>query len=81
LNGYNFFSEFFKPLSGITAYHHYKVSKKEPGIVTVKEYANSPEEKFNIFKKGITASLLQGRKPTPIVPKGLDAKRQMVFVW
>lgn len=56
-----FFSEFFKPLPGITAYHHYKVSKKEPGIVTVKEYANSPEEKFNIFKKGDTASLLQGR--------------------
>jgi len=56
-----FFSKFFKPLPGITAYHHYKVSKKEPGIVTVKEYANSPEEKFNIFKKGVTASLLQGR--------------------
>ena len=70
------FSEFFKPIPGITSFHHFKVSKEKPGIVTCKEYANSEEQTFNIFKKGVTASSLKGRKPTPILPKGLDAKRQ-----
>ena len=44
--------------------------------MTCKEYANSEEQTFNIFKKGVTASSLKGRKPTPILPKGLDTKRQ-----
>ena len=43
-----FFQHFFKPIPGITTYHHFKVSKAEPGIVTVKEYANSPEQVWNL---------------------------------
>ena len=42
--------DFFKSIPNITSYHHFKLSKVEPGIVTVKEYANSPEEKLTIFK-------------------------------
>ena len=53
------FSEFFRTISGITSYHHFKVSKEKP--VTGREYANSPEE-INIFKKGINASYLKGHK-------------------
>lgn len=40
---------------------------------TAKQYANSTEENFNIFRKDINTS---GKKPTPIISKGLDAKRQ-----
>ena len=32
-----FFQSFFKPIPGITTYHHFKESKTEPGIVRVKE--------------------------------------------
>ena len=46
-----FFQSFFKPIPGITTYHHFKVSKAEPGIVAVKEYANSPEVKIEIFNQ------------------------------
>lgn len=47
-------SEFFrKTIPNITTYHHFKVSKSEPGIVTVKEYVDSAEEKVNVFKKDV----------------------------
>lgn len=71
-----FFREFFKNIPNITTYHHFKVSKSEPGMVTVKEYVDSPEEKVNVFKKDVNESSLRGRQPTEITPSGLDAKRQ-----
>ena len=55
-----FFQRFFKPIPGITTYHHFKVSKAEPGLVTVKEYANSPVVKIEIFKKDVNENSFQG---------------------
>ena len=68
-----FFQEFFKPLQAITTFHHFNVVKSEPGVVTVREYADSTEEKV---KKGTNATSLRGKRPNSITPKGLDAKRQ-----
>ena len=48
----------------------------EPGMVTVKEYVDSPEEKVNVFKKDVNESSLRGQQPTEITPSGLDAKQQ-----
>ena len=64
---------FFKTIPNITTYHHFKVSKSEPGMVTVKEYVDSSEEKVNVFKKDVNESSLRGRQPTEITPSGLDA--------
>lgn len=72
----SFFQKYFKPIVGITSFHHFQISKSNPGIVTVKEYANSPKQKFDIFKTGVTASSLMGQKPSKIKPKGLDPARQ-----
>ena len=71
-----FFQSFFKPIPGITTYHHFKMSKSEPGIVTVKEYDNSPEVKIEIFKKDVNENSFQGQQPNKIIPTGLYAKRQ-----
>ena len=71
-----FFQSFFKPIPNITSYHHFKMSKADPGIVTVKEYANSPEIDVRVFKKDIIPSSFRGQQPTKIVPTGLDSKRQ-----
>ena len=38
-------------IPSITTYQHFRA---EPGIVTVKKCANSPEEKIGIFKKDVT---------------------------
>ena len=55
---------FFKPIP---------TSRCPEQNLTVKMYANSPEEKIGIFKKILS---LRGQKPNKIVPTGLDAKRQ-----
>ena len=69
-----FFQNVFKPIPSLTTYHHFKVSKAEPGILTVKQYADFSEEKVGIFKKDVRSP--RGQKPIKIIPTGLDAKRQ-----
>ena len=34
----SFLQKFFKPIPNITSYHHFKISKAEPGVVTDKEF-------------------------------------------
>ena len=46
-----FLQQFLKPIPQITSYHHFSVSKAEPGVVTLKEYADSNELKLDIFKR------------------------------
>ena len=75
-----FFHSVFKPIPGITTYYHFKVSKAEPGIVVVKEYANSPEAKLEIEKKDVNAISLRGQQPNKIIPTGLDAKWQWYLI-
>lgn len=43
--------DFFKTISNLTIYHHFKFSKTEPGVVVLNEYANSPE-KSRYFQGG-----------------------------
>ena len=72
----DFLCHFFKTIPNITTSHHFKVSKSEPGMVIIKEYANSPQKRINIFVEDIDESSLRGKKPEEIIPSGLDAKRQ-----
>ena len=67
---------FFKTIPSITTYHHFKVSKSKLGMVTVKEYVDSLEEKVYTFKKDVDQMSFRGRQPSEITPSGLDAKRQ-----
>jgi hypothetical protein len=41
-----FLKQFFKPLSSLTTYHHFRADKDSPGIVFVKEYCDSLEKEF-----------------------------------
>ncbi len=72
----NFFGEFFRTIPNITKYQHFKMKKENPGVVYLKEFNDTTEEEFNLFKSGITSSSLRGRKPSEITPPGLDAKCQ-----
>ena len=76
INWSDFLQNYFKTIPNFTSYHHFKVSKSEPGTVVVKEYADSPGKAINISKKDINESSLMGKKPEEIIPAGLDAKWQ-----
>lgn len=45
--------------------------ERVPGVVSVKEYANSPEEEIRLFKARVPDG-----EPVEIIPSGLDAARQ-----
>ncbi len=69
----SFLSQFFKPIPNITSYQNFLVSVDKPGVVFVKKYSDSEEVSINCLKNtDFDCSLL----PEPLVPKGLDAKRQ-----
>ena len=64
---------YFKPVPNITSYHHFKYSKANAGVVTVKVYATSEEEDVYIFEE---MPSLKGHRPDAIVPTSLDPARQ-----
>ena len=43
-----YFDEFFKKLTNIIKYHHFKMMSQVPGVVHVKEYTNTEESEINI---------------------------------
>ena len=71
----SYFDEYFKKLPSIRKYHHFKMSSESPGIVFVKEYADSVVETVNILKRG-HAVFDSDALPSVITPKGLDPARQ-----
>ena len=41
---YNFFAPHFKKVSSIKKYHHFRCDSSQPGVVFVKEHADTEEE-------------------------------------
>ncbi|KAJ8303681.1 hypothetical protein KUTeg_018791 [Tegillarca granosa] len=72
-----YLKEYFKPIPHLKTYHHFRVSRHNPGIVFVKEYANSPEVEINVLRnQNCRFPHLDPELPAVIPPKGLDPARQ-----
>jgi hypothetical protein len=48
-----FLKQYFKTLSALTTYHHFRVDKESHVIVFVKEYYDSMEKEFRLLKKRV----------------------------
>ena len=72
----SFLGEYFRTIPNITKYHHFSVSKENPGEIVCKKFAEDPEEHHTMFKRGVTASSITDTLPKVVKPKGLDAQRQ-----
>jgi hypothetical protein len=68
--------KYFRRLPGISCYQHFSMKADNPGEVTVKKYADSPEEKHQLLKPNKCADLSQMELPKEITPEGLSAQRQ-----
>ena len=70
-------SKYFEKLSNITKYHHFMLDHQQPGIVTVKEAIDSPEEKYTLLKGEFPYS--KEKHPTclprKLSPPGLSVDR------
>ncbi len=71
-------SQYFTALKGISNYHHFRMEKKKPSVLIVKEYQDSQESEIEITKKKFPFSKDNPprRLPKRLLPAGLSLKRQ-----
>lgn len=71
-------SQYFATFKGISNYHHFRVERKNPSILVVKERKDSEEIKVDLTKNKFPFSKNQPPKKLPeqLFPTGLSLKRQ-----
>ena len=70
-----FLGQYFKKITNIKKYQHFRFSKDEPSVVYCREYVTSPEQACVFFKDGAVippVSVL----PQKINPEGLSDERR-----
>ncbi|KAH3889933.1 hypothetical protein DPMN_014000 [Dreissena polymorpha] len=58
----------FRNIKIITKYHHFFVSKDDPGVLHCKEYAGSTKECFDLLKCAINKNAMPPLKTIPVLP-------------
>lgn len=72
----SFFVPQLKKIPGIKKLHHFRCVSSEPGVVYVKEHADTVERKITLSKSATTWSPDPNILPPVVPPKGLSAERQ-----
>ena len=72
--GLNFFLHFFTTLPHITTYHHFRCKSDSPGVVFVREFADSEKKEVLVHRPDIRAD--KDALPPQITPSGLSLDRQ-----
>lgn len=73
-NWSEFLHAHFSILPNITTYHHFRFSSSSPGVVFVREFANSTEKPISILKPG--HKLSKNALPSTLQPTGLSLERE-----
>ena len=69
-----FLSALFMPVPLITSYYHFRFSHTQPGVVFVREFADSEEKKIIIIRSGTTID--KSALPVTLTPSGLSQERK-----
>ena len=72
----DFFAPHLKKVTSIKKYHHFRCDASKPGVVFVKEHADTEEEEIDLFKATTHWTPDPEELPRVVVPKGLSAERQ-----
>ena len=64
----DFLARFFRPVRGITKFHHFCVDNTQPGRVFMKEAVHDAEEERNLFRDNITVDDVIAAGLPPIIP-------------
>ena len=72
----DFFAPHFKKIVGIKKYHHFRYDLSKPGVVFVREHADTQEVEFDLTKGTSLWSPDANELPSVVPPKGLSAERQ-----
>ena len=69
-----FLSALFMPVPLITSFFHFRFSHTQPGVVFVREFADSEEKKIIIIRSGTTID--KSALPVTLTPSGLSQERK-----
>ena len=72
----DFFAPHLKKVASIKKYHHFRCDSSQPGVVFVKQHADTDEEKINLMKCTPPWLPDPNNLPSLVPPKGLSAERQ-----
>ena len=72
----DFFAPHLKKIVGIKKYHHFRCDSSKPGVVYVKEHADTSELEIDLMKSNPHWSPHPNELPPVVPPKGLTAERQ-----
>ena len=71
-----FFVSSFKPFPGIQRIQHFRFSQSHPSIVFTCTACDSPEDEFNLLKRGVQADSFSAENlPSVLMPAGLSMDR------
>ena len=70
-----FLEQYFKKITNITNFHHFRFTEDEPGVVYCKESVSSPEQRFVLLKNGAVIPPV-AVLPEQIKPEGLSEERK-----
>ena len=70
-----FLELYFKKISSLTRYHHFRMTSSEPGVVYVREFPSSTETRLTIVKDQAKIPELLSSEPELISPPGLSPER------
>jgi len=70
----SYLAPYFKKLTGISKFHHFRFTKNDPGKVFYREYADSGEREFQMLKN--INQLPPRVLPPQVLPSGLDEERR-----
>ena len=72
----DFFAPHLKKVTGVKKYHHFRVDSSQPGVVFVREHADTGEQRIDLRKSTPCWSPAPNELPRIVPPKGLSAERQ-----
>ena len=70
----DFLSDFFTTIPHITTYYHFRCKSDHPGVVFVREFADSEEKEVSILKPSVRVD--RDALPSQMTPPGLSLDRQ-----
>ena len=72
----DFFAPHLRKITGIKKYHHFRCDSSKPGMVYVKEHADTEEIEIDLMKITLCWSPDPNELPSVVSSKGLSAERQ-----
>ena len=70
-----FLGQYFKKITNITNFHHFRFTENEPGVVYCKQSVSSPEQRFVLLKNRAVIPPV-AVLPKEIKPEGLSQERK-----